>query len=549
MSIALGGGVPVGRADSAWQSREWIALVSVVALAAIMRWLFFTGFFGSDEVTYIDTARKIASGDWTASGYIGATRYGMNLPVALSIGLLGLSEFSANLWPYLCSLGEVALVFLIVNSLFGLRAAVLGSLLLAMLPLHVHLAGRIMADPPLGFFLTLSVALALFARSNGRWWSYLLAGLAWGGVFWVKEVVAVLYLPVFLAIVLFVDRRWRGVLWALVGGLLAVAANCLLMWAVAGDPLHLVSVLRRSLGRFATKTPETSPGFYFKYLLLDIRHTLALGFLVVAGLFSFLRSAAARADARAQFLVVWVVLMVGMFSFAIVSFSPIKLVSKQTNYMVIFFAPLAALSGWYLASLKDRILMPLMLCIGAGSVVLAALEQQAITVFTANSRAAYEFLRDKPDAALFGSTNNYRAVLYRSMMEDRGDVADRAFDLDQANEPTPGREGGAPAGLRKLRRYAVLDLQNIHWGSDPGAIRRLADVPPCWQPSGALSPADKGRGEAIVAALQGIGSILPGAVAGPYGRALKPVSGPAPAHLFEVSPDCLTSAARDVPVS
>ena len=539
MSIALSGGVPVGREHSAWQSRDWLALLSVVALAALMRWLFFTGFFGSDEVTYIDTARKIASGDWTASGYIGATRYGMNLPVALSIGLFGLSEFSANLWPYLCSLGEVVLVFLIVNALFGLRAAVLGSLLLALLPLHVHLAGRIMADPPLGFFLTLSVGLILFARSNGRWWSYLLAGLAWGGVFWVKEVVAVLYLPVFLAILLFVDRRWQGVMWALAGAALAVAANCALMWMVAGDPMHLVSVLRRSLGRFATKTPETSPWFYFKYLFLDIRHTLALGFLVAAGLFCFLRSAAARADARAQFLVVWVLLMVGMFSFAIVSFSPIKLVSKQTNYMVIFFAPLAALSGWYLASLKDRILMPLLLAIGAGSFVLAALEQQAITAFTANSRAAYEFLRDKPNALLFGSTNNYRAVLYRSMMEGRSDVAGRAFDLGQANDAVLDRELKVPANVEAWKRYAVLDLENIHWGSDPGPIRRLADVPPCWQADGALTPADKGRGEVVVAALKGIGEMLPGAIAGPYSRALKPVSGPATAHVFQVSPDCL----------
>ena len=124
---------------------DWLALTGVVILALALRVLFYTGFFGSDEVTYVETAANIAVGDWRASSYIGATRYGMNLPVAMFIYLFGLSEASANLWSILCSVGEVAIVFIIARWLWSTRVAVVSALLLALLPLHVHFAGRMMA--------------------------------------------------------------------------------------------------------------------------------------------------------------------------------------------------------------------------------------------------------------------------------------------------------------------------------------------------------------------------------------------------------------------
>jgi hypothetical protein len=73
--------------------------------------------FGSDAVAYVQTAYNIASGDWRSSDYIGATRYGMNLPMALSIYLAGLSQSSANLWPFLTSIGAVVIIFSIAHCL------------------------------------------------------------------------------------------------------------------------------------------------------------------------------------------------------------------------------------------------------------------------------------------------------------------------------------------------------------------------------------------------------------------------------------------------
>ncbi|WP_114971827.1 ArnT family glycosyltransferase [Rhodoferax ferrireducens] len=531
------------------QKTDWLSLVAVLALAIALRVLFYTGFFGSDEVTYVETAANIAAGDWRASNYIGATRYGMNLPVALSISLFGLSEASANVWPLFCSVGEVAIVFTVARWLWNTRTAIVCASLLALLPLHVHFAGRMMADPPLAFFLSLSVALMLRAASSKYWLNYLAAGLAWGGVFWVKESVALLYLPVFLILGAYLNRISSRWLWLFAGMALAVAANCVLMNFVAGNPMYLFVVMKQNVTTYAagglfSSAMATSPWYYLRYLFLDIRHTFLLGFLVAAGSILYARYFIRdkQVASGAQFVVLWMLLLVGMFSFAVVSFSPVKLITKQTNYMLIFVGPLALLAGWFLASLPRRVFVPLAALVVCGSVVLAALEQQAIAVFTANSKAVYFFLRDHPSAYLVGTTNNERAINFFSMMEHRRELRERIISFGEL-AAVESSNATVNLAIRTSGKnvFTVLDLQNIDWGNKPGGIKRLSDVPKCWTSMGTLTPAALGNGRWVAKGLIAAGAVLPASLQQRYMSALQPVAAPAPAYLFRVDHSCLAS--------
>lgn len=535
------------RAVSPLLPADWVSLATVLAVAIAIRVLFYTGFFGSDEVTYIETAAKIASGDWRASTYVGATRYGMNLPVALFIYLFGLSQFSANLWPFLCSVGEVAVVYFIARWLWSSRTAAISAGLLALLPLHVMFAGRMMADPPLAFFLTLSVALLLLAARSRTWGLFFSAGLAWGGVFWVKESVAILYAPVFLLLAYYLNRlrgRWP---WLFAGMAIAVLANCALMYFVAGNPLHLFAVMKGGLASYAGLAAKTSPWYYLRYLFVDIRHTFLLGFLVVGGIIFYARShlRGGKPVPGIQFVVLWALLMIGLFSFAIVSFSPVKLVMKQTNYMLIFCGPLALLAGWFLSALSQKAFLPVAALVVAGSAVLAAFEQQAVSVFTANSRAFHAYLRDHPNAFLIGTTNNQRAVNFYSMMENRLDLRNRVTSFGEAL-PGPGSTASVDWTAKTSGKdvFAVLDLQTIDWGYKPSSIKRLDDVPKCWMPSGLLAPAALGSGSWVVKGLVLLGGVLPDGLRKPYLSALQPVSTPLPAHLFRVDAACLSAPQR-----
>ena len=527
---------------TAMQKSDWTGLAVVLALAMALRILFFTGYLGSDEVTYVETALNIATGDWRASNYIGATRYGMNLPLALSFHIFGLTEASANLWPFLCSVGEVAIVFFLARWLWNTRVAIISAGLLALLPLHVHLAGRIMADPPLAFFMSLSVALLMRTTHSRNPLTYVAAGLAWGGVFWVKESVGLLYIPVFLFLNIYINR-FKGLwFWLFFGMGSAMAVNSALMYCVSGDPLHIFAVMNSALATLDNMTTlATSPSYYLRYLFIDIRHTFFLGYFFAAGVVLYVNRVVRyrQAEDGTAFVIMWALLLLGMFSFAVVSFSPMKLVMKQTNYMMIFCAPLVLLAGWFLASLKRQVLVPMGAIVVLGSVLLAALEQQAINVFTANSRAAYVYLRDHPRAFLLGTTNTVQAVNYFSMMEGRSELRDNIVHFGEMVTISGGNpihtQATKPVGKDMI---AVLDLQTIGWGSKPSAIRRLSDVPACWIPMGKLMPATLGSGRPVVHGLLVAGGFLPESLRQRYISILQPVFLSLPAYLFLVGKSC-----------
>ena len=60
------------------QGQQTASVFAAVMLVAIFcRWLGYTGYFGSDEVTYTDSAFRMVNGDWRLDGYVGANRLGV----------------------------------------------------------------------------------------------------------------------------------------------------------------------------------------------------------------------------------------------------------------------------------------------------------------------------------------------------------------------------------------------------------------------------------------------------------------------------------------
>lgn len=142
-------------------------LPALLLAALALRRHFFTGCFGSDEVTYTEQALAIAQGHWARSDYIGAVRLGVSLPVGFLFWLLGRSEFVANLWSLLCSLGEIALVHLIAGTGSG-RAGRRPVLALGFAPARPLCRPPDGRDPPLAFFISLSFFALFEGDRSGR---------------------------------------------------------------------------------------------------------------------------------------------------------------------------------------------------------------------------------------------------------------------------------------------------------------------------------------------------------------------------------------------
>lgn len=530
---------------SSWLRPDWVLFTIVIVAAAFLRIIFYTGFFGSDEVTYTASAFKLLDGDWSVSTYVGANRYGINLPVAAFAYLFGRSEFIANLYSLLCSLAEIALVFYFGRKMLGLRAAVLAAAILAFLPLHVHFAGRLMADAPLALMITASFLLFWDGETRKNALSFAIAGLAAGLSFWIKPH-AIIYLSVFLVYPL-LFWRWNWLwLWMVGVFILAVLANNALIWILTGDFFFLFDAIfeRHTSGHLEAAAAVASarmagPEYYITYLFFKIYHTWLLAFLALAVLaFWWVRRSRINKHRHAAliFLSWWSFGLITVFSFFIVSFDPLIWIPKQPNYLLMFVSPLALLAGYTVAQMRGILLYGAMGLIFLPSFILIALQQNVIHTFTANSKAAVEFSIENAQADVYADTNAFRAGRFHNLtsppsqavtVKFLGDLMDSSHHAYYENEAS-------------RTRYAIVNTETLTWGENQ-PIRDMSEVPSCWIRTGRLEPKGLGLGWKMVMSMAQMTRMLPEAVQSVVSRPIENQARIGHAYVYRIpEPGCDT---------
>jgi hypothetical protein len=216
----------------------------------------------------------------------------------------------------------------------------------------------------------------------------------------------------------------------------------------------------------------------------------------------------------------------------VVSVNPVKLIFKQTNYILMFAAPLALLAGLVLSRLQGATFVVVMAVLVVGSVALSGLEQQAIQVFTANSKAAVRFAETMPMATIYATSNNVNAEVFSNLMKRKGAQTEQFKQLAEL----PGRAGESRSADKPA--FLVVDLETIDWGNTGSPIKRLEDVPACWERKSQLQPLGLGLGRFVVQAMLGVADALPAALRVRAFAKLTALAGPRPAYVYDVAPTC-----------
>lgn len=521
---------------------DWPVLAALVVLAGALRTLFYTGYFGSDEVTYIEAALAASRGEWLGSSYIGAIRLGVNYPIAALVRALGTSEMAVAAWGFTCSVVEVAVVYWFARRAFDRRIAVIAAALLAFTPLHVHFAGRVMADAPLALFMTLTFVVFFVAESSGRRRDYLLAGAFAGCVFWIKEGTTI-FVGAFALWAVYRRRLDRCWIWSLLAAAVVVGANSAAMWYLSGNPFFLIESVRASLHgnvldtTAADRIARATAWYYLRYLFIDVWHTWLLGFLAAIGaVVAFLqrRSVPARADALA-YVFIWAIGLLAIFSLFPLSLSPLRLIPKQSNYMTIFLAPLCVLGGIAIAAIGSALARGAVLAVvAAGAVLLCALEQQTIHAFTANSAPTIEYAARHPSTAVYVVANAARRNVWAGLLPGTkpGHVGNVHSMQDLFGGP--GTETRAP---RPPDAVAIVDPQTIGWGQN--GIAAVSDIPPCWVQIESLPPQVRDTlGRRLTTAAAAAASLLPARVARPAMARFVSLTAPSPAQVYRIPETC-----------
>ena len=101
------------------------ALILLLFIAAAIRVWMFNGLAAMDGSIYSARGLEVANGIWLQSDYIGELRFGVNLPIAAAVGFLGRTEGALAAWGLICSLVEIALVYVFATRAWGTRVAIL----------------------------------------------------------------------------------------------------------------------------------------------------------------------------------------------------------------------------------------------------------------------------------------------------------------------------------------------------------------------------------------------------------------------------------------
>ncbi|MCK4492198.1 MAG: glycosyltransferase family 39 protein, partial [Candidatus Altiarchaeales archaeon] len=133
-------------------------------------------------------------------------------PIALLFYLFGVNDFSAALYPLICDLGSIVLIFYIGRLLLDWRVGLLSAFLLSFFPLHVVYSGQTTPDTVLAFFSALGVYLFIKAENINinKHRYYLLSGIVWGLGYLVKETNLILGL-FFMAYIIFKTAKDRRI--------------------------------------------------------------------------------------------------------------------------------------------------------------------------------------------------------------------------------------------------------------------------------------------------------------------------------------------------
>ena len=266
-SIGIAGGLPLvsglaaARARAQFRlrvdARLWVTLGAILLAGAVVRlWAIGATGFNNDEAVYAGQGASLA-GDPAYTGLFSIFRAHpllVQFLYSISFRLIGVNDIAPRLITVGFGLGGVALAYATGSLLYGRRAGLIASAILAFMPYHVIVTRQALLDGPETTLFILSIyLLSRYSRDGESRWLYG-AAFATGLTVLAKET-AVLIVPVAIAYLLLTPQirvNWRRQLLSVGLFVLAVApypvailigkgtgaAQSFVLWEVLRQPNH-----------------------------------------------------------------------------------------------------------------------------------------------------------------------------------------------------------------------------------------------------------------------------------------------------------------------
>jgi len=337
---------------------KWLRLLLLPAVLLLFLGLGANTIWDANEAFYVETPRQmVLSGDYVNPVFNGEPR--MNKPVLsywVVAGLYHLFGVSVTVERFGIALGALGILLAAYLCGRALRSSLTGWLAVLIVitaPRFVMFSRRIFIDIWVTMFMTLSIGCFLLAErhpSRRRLFLGLMYAAIGLGVL-TKGPVALVFPAATIGLWLLVERRLSDItrLWLLPGALIVLAINLPWWWAIyAQHGLEPVQAfwLGENFGRYTESMQPGERNVWF-YVPVVIGDLFPWSLFVIAGLATGAIALwrRAEADGMARFLMIWVGLLVGVFSFS---------ETKQDLYVFPILPALAALAAGAIVTGLER---------------------------------------------------------------------------------------------------------------------------------------------------------------------------------------------------
>lgn len=185
-----------------------IILFAIISIACSVRFLDLGQIgFNNDEAIYSGQAATLAGYEEFSEDFSIYRAHPLLLQFFISIvfGIAGIVDSAARLVPATFGVMTVVVTFFIGKTLYGCKAGIIASSVLALLPYHIIMTRQVLVDIPFSFFFTLTLYFMVkYVKSNDRIWVYAIGASA--GLSFLSKEVGVLTLLVSIIYMLFAKR-------------------------------------------------------------------------------------------------------------------------------------------------------------------------------------------------------------------------------------------------------------------------------------------------------------------------------------------------------
>lgn len=419
-----------------FKAGHWLVIIILFGLT--LRLNFFVGLNWNDDPGYVFDAYRISTGSFEPA-YTNGLRSGMIYPVALFLKIFGVSNASITLYPLLCSLGSIILIFYFGKLLFNEKVGLLAAFLLSFYPLNIIYATWVMPDVPLAFFTGLSIFLFVIGNmTRGRFVikqhkkylktrkvlrikksnvCFLLSGL-FLGMGYLLKVTGLIPVLFFSLYVLFKRQVKLDYSFILVGFLIIFSMESIYTYSHSGDPfLRYHTITEYFTGKDVVREHglNTDLKFYPRQMfslnqgnriIWDNKYNMNYGFFFYFVVLS-LAYCFVKWEKRAFVPIIWLLVFFAYLEFGSMSLTHFQPIHRLFRHLTIITMPSILLLAHFLYDNMSRHIVRksfsllVIAFLLVTSIYYTYHKHEYLNASTYDVKAMYQFLKDEPKKQVY----------------------------------------------------------------------------------------------------------------------------------------------------